>query len=188
MAGRPKLAQLARDIDAHAAKLGYETGEEWMLELIEDGYSTRKLTTYVSEQLGYDVSRPQIQRWGKMDDRYPKVLEARRRSAMNLAEDGGDILDDLATEARKRLVGPGEVSLAKERANHRRYMAGKFDPETFGEKSGVEVNFNLGDLHLQALTDASKRAKALTAPPGEEEILEAEIISDEESPIAELLA
>lgn len=186
MAGRPKLAKLALDLDARAIELGYESGEEWLLEMIEDGYSTRKLTLYVSEQIGYDVSRPQIQRWGKMDDRYPKVLEARRRSAMNMAEDGGDILDDLATAATQRLVGPGEVSLAKERANHRKYMAGKFDPETFGEKAGVEVNFNLGDLHLQSVTEYSKRAKAISAA-ATEEIQEAEIIEDDD-PIAELLA
>jgi hypothetical protein len=30
-------------------------------------------------------------------------------------------------------------------------MAGKLDPDNFGEKQGPQVNISIGDLHLQAL-------------------------------------
>ncbi|MFN7882987.1 MAG: hypothetical protein ACK5PF_08250 [bacterium] len=46
---------------------------------------------------------------------------------------------------------PETVGVAKLQWTAATYMASKLDPDTYADKAGVQVNVNLGQLHLDAL-------------------------------------
>jgi hypothetical protein len=84
-----------------------------------------------------------------------------------------EIMDDNG-ETIRRIPAATEVQLVSGRAKFRQWLAAKKDPERFGDKNGVEVNLNFGDLHLQALQGA--KASHALAPP----VIEAEVIEEDE--------
>ena len=48
-------------------------------------------------------------------------------------------------------AAPDTVGVAKLQWGAATYMASKLDPDTYADKAGVQVNVNLGQLHLDAL-------------------------------------
>lgn len=191
MAGRPRLRRLAADIDAAGAKEEFDSGEEWILDHIADGWGMKRIAEMLTERFGYNVSRPQLIAWTHLGtDRRKKVEAARKEAAWVKAEEAGDLFEDLA---KKSFIEQSDVSLAKERSGWRRWYAGKLNPEEFGDaKAEVQVNITAGELHLSALIDASRRAKGLTAPSTDAlpagDVQEAEVLAIEEGdPLEDLL-
>lgn len=106
--------------------------------------------------------------------------EARRESAMALAEEGTNIIDELSTplaDGTPRPVSREDVALAKERVAQRRWLAQSYDRETFGIQSaeGQGGQLSVGSLHLKVLMTRSN-PKSLPSGPS---VVDAEIVSEE---------
>ena len=158
MASRPMLHALCKKIDEFG-------GEDWIFDQLASGISVGK----IAAQCG--VSRRMIYRWRDLrefPDRPTLWAEALRFSGEAHAEMG---LDDL-TDA-DGLV-PAEIQRAAHISKYRQWLAGKRDPH-FADK-GIELNFNVGELHLQAVADA----KAMMAKPVATPLIEdAEVLAIE---------
>lgn len=107
--------------------------------------------------------------------------EARRESAMALAEEGTDIIDELSTpldDGTPRPVTREDVALAKERVAQRRWLAQSYDRETFGIQSAEgQAPISIGSLHLKVLMTRSNQ-KALPSGP-QSRVVEAELVAEE---------
>lgn len=130
MAGAPKRRGLIKAI----AALG---GEEAILERIADGVTVTKL----AEELG--VSRPMLSGFlNRSSDAAERLARARETSADILAEDALRIADEAThdDDRAKRL----QVST-------RQWLAGKLNRARYGEAPTVAMQFNYGELTLEAL-------------------------------------
>ena len=97
----------------------------------------------------YRVSRRTFYLWTNQDPKTKAAFrEARRQSADSLVEQAGKILDKSAKDAN---MTTAQAGLNRERANHRRWLAGKFSEDYSEGRPSVEVNISLGQLHLDAL-------------------------------------
>lgn len=112
----------------------------------------------------------------KSDKLWDLFIEARRESAMALAEEGTEIIDALASQL---LVTREDIMLAKERVAQRRWLAQSFDRDTFGlvAPTGPGGSISLGALHLQVLMEPVERPKSL--PSGTPRVVDAEVVSVE---------
>lgn len=153
---RPKLQKLIIDIN----KAG---GPEAIFDRIAAGERIRPLMA------SFGVSAGMFYNWIKTlgaDGREAYEL-AKKASAEPLVEEG---LEQL--EVADGVLTNADVSLRGKRADYLRFMASKRDPDQFGDKqAGVQVNLNLGALHLQA-------ARQLGGMPSPQ-IQEAEILAIE---------
>ena len=147
MASRPFLKRLCKQIET----LG---GEDWVFDQISDGLSIQAIVDQIQMGKGKTPSRPQLYRWRDLPQHRAQRRErwsaARVMSADALLEDGGAILDDLATS--DYLTSP-EVSLASSRANYRKEMAKLANP-AYGDKQVDGGVINIGELHISALRRA----------------------------------
>jgi hypothetical protein len=151
MASRPHLQSLAAAIE----KVG---GDDHIFDQIADGAPMRK----IAEPFGY--SRQMIYAWIHMGgpEREKRWEEAKQTAAHALVEDAGDILD------AARPVTSAEASHLKARVEHKRWLASVFNRKVYGDDSGkIDVNLNIGQLHLDALRAAGSRP-ALPAPEAQE--------------------
>lgn len=184
MAGRPMLRRMQAAVercaleDGCVREDGTPDGDTWIAEFLADGWSTRRLTEHLVPRIGFDFSRPFLQAYLKATpERKAMVDEARKFSASALAEDAGDVLEDLA---KKDFLQAADVSLAKERSAFRRWLAAKRDPEQYGDRqAGVELHLHVGDLHLQALQAVGRKGMVPVAAREERAlpVVEAEVIS-----------
>lgn len=162
MAGQPVLEELERKIREDKG------GEEWVYDQLANGRTVGD----VAEELG--ISRRYMYRWrdrkGCKERRKPLWEEAIRMSGAAQAERGLRELEglDKDEDGGRRIPMSAEVQLAGSRAKYRQWLAGKYDPEGFGDR-GIELSFSLGELHLQALQR-----------PRELPVVEAELIEDDE--------
>jgi len=150
-----------------------------ILERIAKGEALTKIAK------DYDCSRHTLYKLlHKKEALWNLFEEARRESAMALAEEGTDILDSLAepnADGSIRIVTREDIALARERVAQRRWLAQAFDRETFGiqtpEQSGGKLS--IGSLHLQVLMARSApAAKQLPSGP-QPRVVEAEIVDEE---------
>lgn len=150
MPGRPKLMAFAKRV---------KDEELDIFDRVMDGESIRSIMQ------DYDVSRGMFYLWLDLD---PKRKEAYRKAreiaGHALAEDSGAVLDELHADGD---FTPAEVTLAKERANWKRWYAG-VQNEDYAPKRDGKVEISIGQLHLAALT------KAAAAPAIEARVEEAE--------------
>lgn len=138
MAGQPKR---------QAAYRAFREHEDQIFEAIADGFSIRE----VAKRFG-GVGREIFYHWLEQSSPETKQrwAEARKRSAEAHAEKALDVLDEAGNA---ELLIPAEVSLAREKSGYHRWLAGVLDKDTFGppNAAGVQVNLNIGELHLNAL-------------------------------------
>lgn len=167
MAGRPILRKLSREIEDAG-------GIEHICDRIADGDTIGQ----IAESFG--VSRRTLYTWRDIpahkDFRRKLWAEAMRCSAEAEVEksiadfDRLDRVigtDPVSGEELRRVPTSAEVQLATGRAKWRQWYAGVKDPERYGRKDeGVQVNVNLGSLHVEALKQVKER-EAL--PPAVEE-------------------
>ncbi len=164
MPGRRKLAAF----EAHVQENG---GDDWVFEFVAEGLSMKK----VAEKVGAS-SRGMLYLWiGKDEERQAKLRKARELSAHSVAEDAGEILDDLAEEDH---ITSADVSLATGRVKYRQWLAEMRNRTEFGSSAGVQVNVSVGDLHLDALR---RHSAAAIAARVEEPVEDAEYEIEEES-------
>ena len=127
MAGRPKRR-------ADLARLKGEEGEAF-LELLAQG-------------LGVDVAAKELKitksaawDWVNAEENHTAVARAREMASDYLAQAALQISDNL----------DGNVNRDRLRVDMRKWLAAKYNPKVYGEKTGVAVQVNVGDMHLDAL-------------------------------------
>lgn len=112
----------------------------YLLAVTEDGQSLLK----VAQSL--NVSRFLLSRWVKGDDeRYKAYARARALSADSLVDRGGELLDTATRET---------IQQHRAQAEWRKWLAGKYDPQSYGDAQAPQVQVNT--LHYHA---------ALSRPP-----------------------
>jgi hypothetical protein len=130
---------------AFAARIDELGGEDWVFGQIADGKTLQSIADQVP------CSRQWLSSiWMKGPGRKDKLREARKESAPLVAEDAGDILERTAALPTEQLT-PARVQIDRARADHQLKRAAFLDPETFGEKQGVSLTIDIGQLHLEAL-------------------------------------
>lgn len=93
-----------------------------------------------------ECSRPMLSFWiNQTEERRTAVINARKLKAEKLAEEALEIADQVDETSNSG------VNKARLQVDTRKWMAGKLDPENYGDTAKTQVNVNLGDLHLQAL-------------------------------------
>jgi len=170
---REKLHAYARHVEENG-------GDDWVFSFVEEGHPMKT----VAELTGCS-SRGLLYSWIKHggDERKNRLRAARKVSAHSLAEDAGEVLEELA---KKTLLTSADVSLGSSRARYKQWLAGMRNRDEYGDKSGVEVNISVGELHLDALRRNSAELTSLV-PGTEVEEAEYEVIdtpSDEETEVA----
>ena len=155
MSGQPFRRRFDKRLVAEAEALGLEPddglslGETYFFGRVAAGVKMGDL----AEQLG--VSRPWLYTWmksgGRRAERERAYAEAKRFAAEYHAEAAGQVLEAVEGDPTS-----AQVSLAGRRSDYHRWMAEVKDRETFGPK-GQEVNLqiDLGQLHIQALTEVA---------------------------------
>lgn len=150
MPGRPKLQKL----EQHIEQLG---GDDVVFDMIAAGEPMRKVAENLRgflEGAPEFPSRPYIYRWIHHggEERERAWEEAKEIAAHCHVEDSGEILDDA-----QHVTTSAEASMAKARAEHRKWLAGVFNREDYGEKKEeVGVNVSIGALHLDALRSSGR--------------------------------
>jgi len=121
----------------------------------------------------YDCSRHTMYKLlHKKDALWTLFQEARRESAMALAEEATDIVDDLASRVG---VTREDVALGKLRVEQRRWLAQAYDRETFGiQQPAPQQQLSIGELYLSVL-QAPPTPKQIPSAP----IPDAEIITEQ---------
>ena len=154
MAGRPKLRKLE-------ARIEEEGGDDVILDRIATGEKMRLIAA------DYDCSPRLIYQWrDRSKERKAAWLDARKIAAHGMAEEAIDIVDEA------KPTTSAEATMIKERAGNRKWLAELWNREEYGAgKQVLDVNLNVGDLHLAALTAGG----AHPTPQIEQEIPEAEI-------------
>lgn len=126
MAGRPKKK-------AALAKLN-EMTPDTVVELLEKGLSIEA----VREKL--DVTRSALNEWLEAPEQAGLLARARVRAADYLATETLTISDLGKDVARDTL-----------KVNTRKWLASKWNAAQYGDSKGVQVNLNMGQLHLEAV-------------------------------------
>ena len=129
MAGRKKTNQ-------GVALLETSEGASRLIELAETGIGIDR----IARELG--IPRGAITKWLDEGDHRSLFARAREAAADHLAVEALDIADSLE----------GEVARDRLRVDTRKWLASKWNQAQYGDsKAGVNVQLNLGDLHLQAV-------------------------------------
>lgn len=153
---RKMLARLA----AKAAEAELEPFE-YVLAQLEGGARAKDL----AEELG--GTYPVLRRWAKHQPDGPARWEAAMTErAHALGEEILEIVDQVGkTEMTKE-----EIAGVKVRIDGLKFVAASHNPKTYGNQAGaVNVNLNVGSLHLDAMRQlrVDTRIQALPAPQPE---------------------
>lgn len=96
----------------------------------------------VAGELG--LVRGALRTWLDAPERADAFIRARARAADHLAHEALEIADGAGG-------GDGDVSRDRLRVDTRKWLAGKWNAQQYGDSKGAQVTINLGDLHLQAV-------------------------------------
>lgn len=174
----PRVAALITKLEADAPG----RFEDHFFELVEGGDNL----TAIARR--YEVPVTTIQAWLNTDRQRlrGRLREARKAAAEIEAEKGQEILDELVQLREREVVtkdgdivkvlqpaSSAEVQAATSRANFRKWLAGVYDRETYGERpTQVNVGVSFGSAFLDAL-----RAEGHKREVGE--VIEAEVVSED---------
>jgi len=177
---RQMITQLASLANPDSLNLPPDTTEDdaafaYLLAYMENGGRLSRLASDLN------VSRFLLDRWVKgTPERASQFSRARARGADALVDEGGDLLDRATRD---------DVAVANARAGWRKWLAGKVNPEEWGEsKQGAPL---IGSLHLHAAlsrpqlqgADNSPKPPLLGPPLGQREagyLTESEIVGEPE--------
>ena len=153
MPSRPHLQNLSAQI----ADLG---GEDWVFDQIAAAEPMKDIAGhFTNPETNQPYSRQMVYAWihAGGPERERKWEDAKEVAAHIYAEQAGEVLDE------SRAITSAEASLVKARSEYRKWLAQKFNRKTYGDdKAGVDINLNIGQLHLDALR-AANGAPALPA-------------------------
>lgn len=117
-----------------------EAAFSYLLAYMENGGRLSRLAATLN------VSRFLLDRWIKGEpERKEQFSRARALGADALVDEGGDLLDSATRET---------IAVANARAGWRKWLAGKYDPQSYGDSQAPQVQVNT--LHYHA---------ALARPP-----------------------
>lgn len=171
-------APLRTRFEAHIEALG---GDEVVFDQIAGGATMEEVA---SSFRGFLDDRPDFpsRQWmytwihAGGEEREQAWKEAKRIAAHIHMEEAGEILENDGQAP----VTSAEMSWLKERAGHKKHLAETFNSDMYGEEQqGVNVNLDIGSLHLQALRQAGRME---LAPGDQEERMietEAEVVEEE---------
>ncbi len=166
MAGSPKKKLARAQFDKH---------EDAIFAAIASGRSM----AVVARHFG-NVSKAMLYTWihAGGPERELKWNAAREFAADTIVEDVGDTIDKAIKDPS---LTSAQSSLHKERAAHKRWLAGKWNKKLYGEKALVELSVeSIGELHLNALLKYGLVEPEQIAPVHEpERIVEAEVLAIE---------
>lgn len=129
MAGTPILHALDATIQARG-------GYEWVLSQFRDGIPIKDMV------LDLGCSRTLFDRWrSKLS--HDQQLEIRRARGNAAVEQAQDLLDSADS--------PSDMSIKREQARFRQWLASRVDRESWGEDKPQAVTLNVHTLHLAAL-------------------------------------
>jgi transposase len=143
MAGKPLLRKLEQLIERSG-------GDAFILDQIADGLSVAKVARKIELPGHGPVSRGMLYDWRNRggDERRKGWDLAMKASGHPLAEDAGEILEELAEGLAPSAP---EVQLARARSNYKTWLAGIRNEAYAEKKSDIKVELNVGALHLDAL-------------------------------------
>jgi hypothetical protein len=165
MSGRPKLRAFSKKVDAAG-------GEDMIFERVAGGETIRSIMS------DFGVSRGMFYLWMKEGDdaRKEKYDVARRLSADALVEQGLDILDGLEGEE----LSSADVGAASARANYRKWLAGVRNRDEYGDaQAAINVNLNVGQMHIDAMRNAEIPAAEYEVLPGESKAIESTSVEED---------
>lgn len=105
----------------------------------------------------YEVSYSVMYAYMTRAENVEKYTAAKSMKADLVMEEVMEIVDDpelgeYIDDNGNTRVDTGAVNRARLRVENRRFLAGKLDPAKYGDdKTPVNVNLNLGDMHVNAL-------------------------------------
>lgn len=142
MPGRPLLRKVNKVIEENGGE------DAVVFDRIAEGVPVGEIASELP------CSRQYLYMWrdekGHRERRQEKWKRAMEARTDDMLEESIQILDDLHEKEPDPTTA--QVSLAGRRADQRIGLAKMMNPEKYGDKKdSVEVNFNLGELHLGAL-------------------------------------
>lgn len=143
---------------AFSAKIEELGGDDWFFGEVAGGAKMQQ----IADKVG--CSRVWLYTWLKfVPGRKERFKEAQREAAPLVFEDAGRIPEELQNMDTAALT-PARVQVGKLRYEHELARARHLDPETFGEKAGISVSLNFGELHLGALQKYGSMSLAKPEP------------------------
>ena len=134
MAGKALQKQILSDI----AKLG---GADYLFEYIASGKTVAQLAEH------YECSRGYISRSLNAVPEYAAVMhKARQEAADALVEEGKEMVDALGGQSSTQ-----EIAATREKVQWRKFMAGSYNQERYGNRPQTNVTISVSDMHLDAL-------------------------------------
>jgi hypothetical protein len=130
MAGSPKRASQLRLLTMHEYDVFNHQADGLTVENSIRFWKTSKRIWY---------------KWiNETPERQEKYKDARRQYAHSLAEETLSIADGT--------IDPAEANISKMRIDTRKWLAGKIDPDSWGDKNHqAAITINIQDQHLEAL-------------------------------------
>lgn len=171
MSGRPQRRALAAELLERTRAFfeddASKTTLDYVCAWVERPSTCVALAADLSAVLGFDVSYSRLERM--LDAEYGETKResalrgARSRASHSLAEQSLAIVDHPVSSTV-------DVAQASSRAKARQWLAGKWNPQDYGERQRGDVHISIGSLHLDALrlrsVPDSATCAGATLPPG----------------------
>ena len=146
MAGKALRRRILEDVK----KKG---GAEYLAEQIGSGMTMTKLAAQ------YECSREYFSRSVRDVPEYnAAITEARRNSADALVEEGLTMVDALDGQSTTQ-----EIAATREKVQWRKFMAGSYNQERYGNRPQTNVTISVSDMHLDALRKVNSDIAAIDA-------------------------
>ena len=154
MAGRALRKRILADIEKRG-------GAEFLYEEIASGKTITQLAA------GYGCSRQYLSTSINTVPEYVAILGRARSDAADALVDQGldmvDSLDGLSTSA--------EIASTREKVQWRKFMAGSYNQDRYGNRPQTNVTVSISDMHLDALRKVNSDIAAIDAEDRQREAL-----------------
>ncbi|MDI3304682.1 MAG: hypothetical protein QJR04_25370 [Burkholderia multivorans] len=128
------------------------------------------------------VHRGALTRWlNRTEERTERFARARARAADNIADDARRDADELVKRAELGMADKVDAAAVKLATDVKRWTAGVWNRDRYGEQRGPSVTINLAGLHLDALRQA--QAALRPAERAAEALPRADVIDVEASDV-----
>jgi hypothetical protein len=146
MAGKALRKRILEDIKKRG-------GADYISEQIGSGLTMAKLAAQ------YECSREYFSRsLNEIPEYAAAIADARRSSADALVEEGLTMVDALDGQSTTQ-----EIAATREKVQWRKFMAGSYNQERYGNRPQTNVTISVSDMHLDALRKVNSDIAALEA-------------------------
>ena len=144
MAGRPLRKRILNEIQEKG-------GADYLFEEVASG----KTITELAKE--YGCNRQYLSTTINNVPEYSQALsKARQEAADALVEQGLTMVDELDGGSSS-----SEIAATREKVQWRKFMAGSYNQERYGNRPQTNVNISLGDMHLDALRKVNSDLAAI---------------------------